>query len=398
MSATSIAGKVRLTGRGRRRFEGGHPWVFADDLSLEDAAPGAVVAIEDPRGDVVGFGLFSSHSKIRVRAFLRGATPPGAGFWRARLATAIEDRRRLGYLEADGACRLLAGDADLVPGMVIDHYAGVCVLQSGAQGADALRDELVAALIELLAPRAIVERSDSAVRKLEGLEKRVGVLHGEVAGEIEVREGELRYGVDVLGGHKTGHYLDQRLNRVRAAELCAGGEVLDAFCYDGLFGVRAALAGARSVLCLDQAEAALERARRNAERNGVAERMSFERVDVMRELKRRDDLVRRFRVAVVDPPAFAKNKSELEGAERGYRELNLRALFLVEDGGVLVSASCSYAMRPELFLRALSQAAHASGRRVRLEELRGAAPDHPHLLTLPESQYLKCAFLRVGDP
>jgi 23S rRNA (cytosine1962-C5)-methyltransferase len=366
-------------------------------LAQEEAPPGAVVAVEDPRGGVVGYGLYSSQSKIRVRVFLRGATPPAESHWRERLARSIEARTKCGLFDPRGACRLVAGDADLVPGMVIDFYAGVCVLQSGAQGADELRDELAAGLIATLAPRAIVERSDSAVRKVEGLEKRVGVLHGELSGEIEVLEDGLVYEVDVLGGHKTGHYLDQRLNRRRAAQGARGAEFLDAFCYDGLFGIRAALEGASAVVCLDQSEGALERARRNAERNGVLARVSFERVDVMRELKQRDDFLRRFEVVVVDPPAFAKNKSELEGAERGYRELNTRALALVKSGGLLVSASCSYAMRPELFLSVLAQSAHASGRSAYLEQLCGAAPDHPHLLTLPESNYLKCAFLRVRD-
>jgi 23S rRNA (cytosine1962-C5)-methyltransferase len=397
VSATQVRGRVRLTGRGRRRLEGGHPWVFADDLAEQDAPPGALVAVEDPRGDVVGYGLYSSQSKIRVRVFLRGATPPSADHWRASLGRAIEARAKAGLFDPRGACRLLAGDADRVPGMVIDFYAGVCVLQSGAQGADGLRDELVAYLREAVAPTAIVERSDSAVRKLEGLERRVEVLHGELKGEVEVFENGLVYEVDVLGGHKTGHYLDQRDNRRRAARHARGGEFLDAFCYDGLFGIRAALEGARAVVCLDQSEGALERARRNAERNGVLERVQFERVDVMRELKQREDFLRRFEVVVVDPPAFAKNKSELEGAERGYRELNTRALALVANGGLLVSASCSYAMRPELFLNVLAQAAHASGRSAYLEQLRGASDDHPHLLTLPESNYLKCAFLRVRD-
>lgn len=394
---TVVSGAVRLTGRGRKRFEGGHPWIFADDLSAAEAPAGATVAIEDPRGAIVGYGLFSSQSKIRVRVFSRGEQPPAPEHWSGRVARALAARRELGLLEPDGACRLIAGDADGVPGMVVDHYAGVCVLQSGFQGADAIRDELVEALHAQLAPRAIVERSDSAVRKLEGLERRVEVLRGALAGEVEVREDSLRYEVDVLGGHKTGHYLDQRDNRRRAARAVRGGEFLDAFCYDGLFAVRAALAGARHVVCLDQAEAALERARRNAERNGVLARLSFERVDVMRELRGREDFVRRFEVVVVDPPAFAKNKGELVGAERGYRELNARALSLVRDGGLLVSASCSYAMSPQMFVHTLGAAANQAQRDVFLEALCGAAPDHPHLLTLPESNYLKCAFLRVRD-
>jgi 23S rRNA (cytosine1962-C5)-methyltransferase len=293
---------------------------------------------------------------------------------------------------------LLAGDADGVPGMVIDHYAGVFVLQSGTQGSDRLRDVLVEGLEGLERPlRAVVDRSDASVRRLEGLEKRVEVLRGELPESVEVREEDLRYEVDVLHGHKTGHYLDQRANRRRAAELARGRRVLDAFSYDGLFGVRAALAGAESVLCLDQSGPALERARRNAERNRVAALVATERSDVMRDLKQRAADAPPFGLVVVDPPAFARNKGELEGALRGYRELNLRALALVEDGGHLVTASCSHAVKPAAFVEVLAQAAAASGRDVVLEELRGAAPDHPALLVLPESAYLKCAFLRVSD-
>ena len=392
----STVSRVRLSGRGRRRVEGGHPWIFADDVVSTEAEPGDVVAIESPDGRRLGWGLYSSESKIRVRLFSRGEERPDAAFWKAQLARAIAARRRMGLFDPAGACRLLAGDADLVPGLVIDHYAGVYVFQSGSQGSDRLVPVLAEALSELAGePVAIVDRSDASVRRLEGLEKRVEILRGSLPPSLEVREEGLVYEVDVLHGHKTGHYLDQRVNRMRAARLSRGRAMLDAFCYDGLFAVRAALEGATSVLCLDQAEAALERARRNAERNGVLSKLSFERVDVMRDLRSRADLDGRFGVVVVDPPAFARNKGELEGAERGYRELNLRALKLVEPGGHMVSASCSHAMKSEHFVAVLTQAAHLSGRAVYLEELLGASPDHSALLVLPESSYLKCAFLRV---
>jgi len=388
--------KVRLSGRGRRRLEGGHPWIFADDVVSSEAESGDVVAIESPQGERLGWGLYSSESKIRVRLFSRADEVPDAAFWKRQLARAIAARRRMGLFDPRGACRLLAGDADLVPGLVIDHYAGVYVFQSGSQGSDRLVPLFVDAIAELVGePVAIVDRSDASVRRLEGLEKRVEVLRGSLPSSLEVHEQGLVYEVDVIHGHKTGHYLDQRVNRMRAAKLARGRAMLDTFCYDGLFAIRAALEGATSVLCLDQAEAALERAKRNAERNGVLSKLAFERVDVMRDLRSRADLDARFGVVVVDPPAFARNKAELEGAERGYRELNLRALRLVEPGGHMVSASCSHAMKSEHFLAVLSQAAHLSCRGVYLEELLGASSDHSALLVLPESSYLKCAFLRV---
>ena len=224
---------------------------------------------------------------------------------------------------------------------------------------------------------------------------RVELLQGEFASPLVVKEGDLAYEVDVYEGHKTGHYLDQRANRVRAAERASGRRVLDAFCYDGLFGVRAALAGATEVVCVDQSAPAGERVLRNAERNGVTDRLRFDKANCMQDLRDRADAGERYGLVVVDPPAFARNKRELAGAERGYVELNRRAMELVEDGGTLVSASCSYNVRTEQFVQYLQKAARSAGREVFLEELTGASPDHPHLLALPETHYLKCAFLRV---
>jgi 23S rRNA (cytosine1962-C5)-methyltransferase len=260
-----------------------------------------------------------------------------------------------------------------------------------------MRALVVELLDEMLPFRigCVVDRSDASVRRLEGLDRRVEVLRGELASVILVREGDLEYAVDVLGGHKTGHYLDQRENRAKAAAHARGRKVLDAFAYDGLFGIRAALAGASSVLCLDQSEAALARASENAARNGVLDRFTVRRVNCMTELRAmvRDEL--RFGLVIVDPPAFARNRREIAGAARGYTELNRRALSLVEPGGTLVTASCSYNVRPETFVDYLAKASHIAGRDAFLLDLAGAAPDHPALLALPESSYLKCAFLRV---
>lgn len=399
-----MGGRVVLTGKGRRWLATGHPWAYRDDVSLAEAEPGDVVQVEGPRDERIGWAMYSSASRIAVRMVSRAKAAPDRAFWAERVARALRARERVGYVAPDGAGRLLAGDADGIPGLVADRYATTLVLQSGTQGADRLRDLVVELVDEHLPFRieTVVDRSDSAVRKLEALDRRVEVLRGTVTAELVVREGDLLYEVDVLSGHKTGHYLDQRENRVRAATRAPGvvGErVLDAFCYDGLFGIRAALAGASSVLCVDQSEAALARALRNAARNGVEARVHVRRANCMSEMRALAELPDRFGLVVVDPPAFARNRREVAGAARGYVDVNRRAMRLVRPGGTLVSASCSYNVRAHTFVDYLARAAAEARRDVFLEELAGASPDHPALITLPESAYLKCAFMRVeGDP
>ena len=399
-------GRITLTGRGRRRVQRGHPWIYADDVAGGEGEPGELVPVLAPDDESLGWGLFSSHSKIAVRLVTRGSDQPNRAFWKTRLEQAVHARRAHGLLDANGACRLVAGDADGVPGWVVDRYGSVLVLQSGCQGSDRMRDFLLEVLLEVLPVDvdAVLDRSDSSVRRHEDLEARVEWVRGERAEPIEVVEATegggapLRYGVSVLEGHKTGHYLDQRTNRQVAARHAAGQRVLDAFSYDGLFGIRAALAGAESVVCLDQSEAAGERCLQNAEKNGVLDRVRFERGNAMHDLRRRAEEGESYGLVVVDPPAFARNKREAEGAQRGYRELNRRAFALADPGGVVVSASCSYNVDRKTFLDCLAQAAVASGRSARLFATSGAAPDHPVLLNLPESDYLKCAFVRIGAP
>jgi 23S rRNA (cytosine1962-C5)-methyltransferase len=387
---------VHASGKGRRWLSSGHPWLYRDDVQKHDAEPGALVTVLDPQGGVLGHGLFSASSRIAVRMVTRARAAPDADFWRARVRRALALRAERGLLDPRGACRLIAGDAEGIPGLIVDRYARVLVVQSGTLGADRLRDEILDAIAAELGFElaCVFERSDSSARKLEGLAEQSGVLRGALPVQLLVCEDGLEYSVDVVHGHKTGHYLDQRDNQKRAARSCHGRRVLDAFCYDGLFGVRAALAGAREVVCVDQSEPALERARENAARNGVVERMRFERANCMHDLRDRAAAGDVFDVVIVDPPAFAKNRAQVAGAERGYVELNRRAFALIEDGW-LVSASCSYNVRAADFLDYLARAAHLAGREARLDELCGAGSDHPHLLNLPETNYLKCAFVRT---
>lgn len=390
-------GKATLTGKGRRWLMRGHPWVYRDDLASVEGTEGELVPVEDPNNNPLGWGLYSASSRIALRMVTRDAEQPKRDFWAARMRAAVQHRADLGMLEEGGACRLLSGDADGFPGMVIDRYAKTLVLQSGAQASDRMRDFILELLLEALPfePDVIVERSDASVRKLEKLEKNVGVLKGELDGPVMVSDHGLIYEVDVMEGHKTGHYLDQSRNRVRAAERAAGGRVLDAFAYDGLFGLHAALAGAEQVLCLEQNRAACERIHANAERNGLLDKVKVERVDCMKDMRARAERGERHDLVILDPPAFARSKREVEGAERGYVELNRRAFDIVEPGGSVVSASCSYNVSASDFVTFIGKASHLAGRHVWIEELAKAAPDHPHLATLPESDYLKCAFLRV---
>jgi len=390
-------GKITLTGKGRRWIQNGHPWVYLDDVASGEGSPGELLPVEDPAGNTVGWGLFSNASKIAVRLVSHDAAQPNRAFWTERMTRAIARRERAGLLDPEGACRLLAGDADGFPGMVIDRYGKVAVLQSGIQASDRMRDFLIELLEEALPFEldAIVDRSDTSVRRLEHLESRVEVVKGELPAELVVREGDISYEVDIYKGHKTGAYLDQRSNRVKAASSARGQRVLDAFSYDGLFAIHAAVAGAESVTCLEQNQAAIERLKRNAERNGVADRVHAERSQCMQALRTLSEGDDRFGLVIVDPPAFARNKREVEGAERGYVELNRRAFALAEPDGLVVSASCSYNVRSHEFVRFLASAARLAQRDVRLEELAGASVDHPYLLSLPETHYLKCAFLRV---
>ena len=382
-------GSVTITKRGEQRVRNGHPWIYKSDVVATDAAGGDLVAVVDPRGQRAGYALYSDRSEIALRLFSRAAAPPDLSLWRERLRQACAFRTSLG-LDAT-ACRLVHGEADLLPGLVVDRYGDYLVLQALAQTTDRMLPEITALLVELIAPAGILARNDPRVRLLEGLEQRVEVLYGTVPETIEVREGPVVYAVDPYHGQKTGLFLDQRENRVAAARY-AHGRVLDAFSYNGGFALTLAPVS-REVVAVDISEAAVERIRANAARNGITnvEARAMNVFDELRELERRGD---RFDTIVLDPPAFAKNKAAIPKALSGYKEINLRALKLLSPGGFLITCSCSYNVSEAAFAEVIAAAAIDAHADVTVVEKRMQGRDHPVLMTVPETFYLKCFILR----
>jgi 23S rRNA (cytosine1962-C5)-methyltransferase len=380
---------VTITKRGEQRVRNGHPWIYKSDVVAVDAAGGDLVAVVDHRGQHTGHALYSDRSEIALRMFSRAAPPPDLSLWRERLRQARDFRTSLG-LDAT-AFRLVHGEADLLPGLVVDRYGDYLVVQALAQTTDRMLPEITALLVELLAPAGILARNDPKVRLLEGLEQRVEVLYGTVPETIEVREGAVVYDVDPFRGQKTGLFLDQRENRIAAARY-GHGRVLDAFSYNGGFALTLAPAS-REVVAVDISEAAVERIRANARRNGITnvEARAMNVFDELRELERRGE---RFDTIVLDPPAFAKNRASVPKALSGYKEINLRALKLLPPGGFLITCSCSYNVSEAAFAEVLAAAAIDARADVTVVEKRMQGRDHPVLMTVPETFYLKCFILR----
>jgi 23S rRNA (cytosine1962-C5)-methyltransferase len=381
-------GTAVVSRRGEGRVQKGHPWVFRSDVTrVDDAEPGSIVRVLAASGRPLGFAFFSSRSEITLRVIQRGAELP-ADWLRQRL------RAALGWRESVGAstCRLVHGEGDGLPSIVVDRYERWLVVQTLSQASEALKAELVALLVELLAPEGILERNDPRVRQLEGLEQTVGLLHGTVPEAVEVSEDGVRLRADLWRGQKTGLFLDQRENHVMARQY-ARGRVLDAFTYSGGFALQMA-AGADEVLAVDASADALAQVAANAAANGLEGRVRTREAnvfDLLRELYERRE---RFQTVVLDPPAFAKSKDAVEKAWRGYKEINLRALRLLEPGGTLITCSCSQHIHEDDFEQIVTDAARDAHASVALIEKRRQARDHPVLLGVPETYYLKCFVLR----
>jgi 23S rRNA (cytosine1962-C5)-methyltransferase len=385
---------VKLKPSGTHRCLSGHSWVFDNEITPPgELLPGCEVDVVDHRGRFVGRGYFNPASKITIRLFTHSpSTSLDHDFFakRIRQARAL----RTPFLPDDEPRRVLFSEGDRLPGVVADLYDRTLVVQILTLGMEARRDLLFEALIEAYRPDGILERSDVTSRQKEGLASRVEAVYGHVPETIEVATDGVRFAVDPRAGHKTGTYLDQRFNRRRFAAFAPGRRVLDAFAYHGLFGCYAGFAGAGEVTAIESSPEACRSIAANAERNG----RSFEILEenAFDALKRLENEGARFDLISLDPPSFTRAAHGTEGAARGYKEINLRAMRLLSEGGLLFTSSCSYHTTREEFLSTLAGAAHDSKRGMRLLEILGASPDHPVRLEVPETDYLKCAVLRAA--
>ncbi len=380
---------VRVTPRGAERWVRGHPWIYRSEVVDGPEGPG-LVQVRDPRGRFIGQALYSPRSEIRLRLLERTERIIDAGWWAERLR--LSAARRTG-IDAT-AYRIVHGEGDGIPSLVVDRYDRWLVAQILSAGLETMRDLIVPALVDVLEPDGILLRNDAPVRRKENLPPGPVEVHGTVPREIQVREGEVRYLAAPWEGQKTGAFLDQRPNRVLAGKLMpAGARGLDCFAYHGSFAVHMARRAA-TVLALETSREALDRGAANAALNGLTniEWREADAFEVLRSLERARE---RFELVVLDPPAFAKSRSTVPAALRGYREINLRAMRILASGGRLLSASCSFHLRLPQFLAMLEEAAGDSGRQIILERVLGQGEDHPEVLTIPETGYLKGAVLRA---
>jgi 23S rRNA (cytosine1962-C5)-methyltransferase len=382
---------VTVSPRGVDRIFAGHPWIYRSDVSAPAGiVPGSIVGIQDRRKRFLGQALYSNKSQIALRVLTREKRPFDRDFLAQRIQAAAVYRRQV--VEDSDAFRMVASEGDLLPSLVIDRYGEYFVVQTLSQGTEKLKATVTDILQEQFSPRGIVERNDVAVRALEGLEPTRGVLAGDVPAEITVTMNGLRFAFNLLEGQKTGGFLDQRENQ-RTAQNYAFGRALDCFTYAGGFALNISRR-CDSVMAIDSSGDALRLAGRNAELNGISN-IDWKEANCFDFLKAADQAGERFDTVVMDPPAFARQRSNLDSALRGYKELNLRGLKILNPGGYLITCSCSYHVAEADFLEAIASAAVDAHRTVTVVERRTQGRDHPILLTVPETHYLKCLVLRA---
>ena len=452
--------KVYLNKQRKKRLEQGHPWIFANEVERVEHSDGSesspiLAHVFTHNGRFMACGVYNPQSQIVVRVLSEQALQHlDVPFFVARIEQAQELRRR--FVGDSRSYRVVYGEADLLPGLVVDKYEDYLVLQILSLGMDVCREQIVAALVEVFRPIGVLERSDAGVRRLEGLEETTGVLYGEVPRHVEIIENGLKVLVDLYEGQKTGYFFDQRENRAAIAPLMTGwgqrsgielrtveqteetsiqvpvnangkevtfpywdgATVLECFAHTGSFTLHACKYGAKKVTCLDISEHAINTARHNVALNGFDDRVDFvvaNAFDYLREHAQAHEerllraqakmdtsvplksKARKWDVIILDPPAFAKNRGALENAAKGYKEIHLQALKLVQEGGFLVTASCSFHVRPQHFLDIIADAAMDAGKRLRLLHFSGAGKDHPHILGVEEGHYLKFAMFQVTD-
>ncbi|MCC7016904.1 MAG: class I SAM-dependent rRNA methyltransferase [Rhodospirillales bacterium] len=398
MIALAALPRVYLLQGRDKRVGFGHPWAYSNEIRMDAAAnaiaPGAVAQLVRVDGKPVGIGTFNPKTLIAFRAFAQrsGATLDRA-FVAARLHAALALRQRL---FAKPFYRLVHAEADGLPGLVVDRFGDVCILQAGTAGIETLMPEILAALAEVLSPRTIVLSNESPLRALEGLETYTRLAAGELAGAVEVEENGLVFHADPLQGQKTGWFFDQRDNRAFVAALAQGARaVLDLYAYTGGFAVQAAAAGAKKVLAVDSSAPALELAKRAAARNGVAGACEFRKADAFDALEALAARNERFEVVIADPPPFARSKKDVPAALKGYRKLARTAAALVRPGGYLFLASCSHNVTADAFAQEVAGGLSRAGRTGRILRAAGAGPDHPVHPLLPETAYLKTLTLQL---
>lgn len=383
---------VTITKKGVQRVRARHCWIYRSDLTQHgDAQPGEVVRVLDPRGRVLGSALYSSRSQIALRMISFGDAEINREFWVARLISA--EQLRAAIVRDASAYRLIYGESDFLPSLIVDRYNDCMVIQTLSQGMESLKQMWIDLLVERYSPQAIIERNEARVRDLEGLPRTTEIAYGSHSGEIIIEENDVRLAVNLVEGQKTGAFLDQRENRL-ASRAYARGRALDCFSYHGAFALHFART-CEHVIAADVSAPAIVQAKRNAELNNAAN-IEFIEANVFDLLREMEQTGERFDVINLDPPAFAKNRASMEAAARGYKEINLRAIKMLLPGGTLITSTCSYHMSEEAFLNVLAEAASDAGRSLQLIEKRTQSRDHPVLISMPETHYLKCMILRVG--
>ncbi len=389
---------VRLHRGADRRIKSGHPWVFSNEIAefSGDKLHGESSEVYSAGGDYLGTGYYNPQSLIAIRLLTRNREDiDSSSFYRQRILDALKYRTTL--YPGMNTFRAVYGEGDFLPGLVVDKYDRYLSVQLLTSGIERRRELIIDALVNIFTPAGIAGRNDVAVRRLEGLEEKVEVLYGEIPEKVEIDEHGLRFRVNILTGQKTGHFLDQKKNHLVLEKISAGKNVLDCFCYSGSWGIHAAAYGAASVTAIDSSEQAVSAGRENASLNNLSHKVKFETSDAFERLRTLKSEGKNFDIVVLDPPAFIKSRKLVQEGLKGYLTINRRGMELLSGRGYLITCTCSHHMSTEMFRDMLRKAAAQAGREMRIVETRSQAPDHPVLLAVPETEYLKCFVLQAAD-